>query len=326
MMGQQLRQRSLGAWTCLVAVAAAPLLMPTSALAQWFGDGIMPPQAIGRIVMRQGFSEFSPPRLAGDVYIVHAVDEDGARVRLVIDAYNGRILRPLRAVERVAPSRPLERMRPQDDEDGIEREYIAPRRPPNVERDTDWEREALVPPRSIPRGSPPDRSFPREARIDPPTMTPEPQARPAKKPAPNRRTSRVEQPAREIGAPAGRKPHETRRSNPATVPAAPAPVVEAPKPGPAADTGSAPSAAVTPPAAPNEAAAVTPSAPRAAIEPAKPPETATVEASQETNLAPPAQVQPAPQPAPTASASGAPVRVIEGVTPILPQDSASAPK
>jgi hypothetical protein len=284
----------------------------------------MPPREIGRIVMRQGLSGFSPPRLAGDVYIVHAIDEDGARVRLVINAYDGRILRPVRAVERdapserLAPSRPIERVRPWDDEDDIEREDIRPRRP--------WERDALLPPRPVPRVSPLDDSFSREARIEGRSIRPEPQPAPsAKRPDPNRRASRVEPPARESAAPTSRaKQRDAVRPNAGTTPAAPPPVVGAPKLDRAGEAGSSVTAAVPTPSAPKETTPASLAAPPVA-EPAKRPEVQTSE-QPSAAAAQTAQTQPEAQPAPTTSASGGPVRVIEGVTPVLPQDSASPEK
>jgi hypothetical protein len=318
---QRAKQR---AWRVLVAaVAAAPLLASAPAAAQWsqwFGDGVMPPRAIGRIVMREGFSGFSPPRLAGDVYIVHAIDEDGERVRLVIDAYDGRILRPVRRVERLAPSRPLERVRPRDEDDDIEREDIEPRRPS--------ERDAFLPPRPVPRVSPLDDPFSREARIETPSIRPEPQPAPsAKRPDANRRASRLEPPARESAPPTSRaKQRDAVRPNAGTTPAAPPPVVGAPKPDQAGEAQPSITAAVPTPAAPKEMAPASPAAP--AAEPARRPDARP--ASAEQPPAPPparaAHMQPAAQPAATASASGGPVRVIEGVTPILPQDSATPEK
>jgi hypothetical protein len=303
----------------IAAAAAAPLLMAAPASAQWFGDPVMPPRAIGRIVMQQGYSGFSPPRLAGDVYIVNAIDQDGARVRLVIDAYDGRILRPVRSVEELAPPR---RARPRDDaawpeaDDDIERDggRFGTRRPA---------REALVPPRSI--GREPLEPLPRQARIDldrEPSEAPSlgreqrPTAAVRKEPAPERPTARVEQPARQAATPAKpSRPREAARPAPAVTPAVPVPI-EPPKPEPAAKPTT--TAAAPAPAAPKETGSTTPAAPAPAIEPAK------AEASRPREAAAPPQ--PAPQPAATASASGAPVRVIGGVTPVLPQSSASPQK
>src|SRR3712207_2720612 len=116
----------------LAGMMMAPLLGATPAFAQWFSDPPLPPQTIARIVARHGFTGFSPPRLAGDVYIVQAIGEDGARVRLVVDAYSGRILRPLGAAAEAAPRGPVRRLRPWDyapvpeDEDDDEDEEREP--------------------------------------------------------------------------------------------------------------------------------------------------------------------------------------------------------
>ena len=308
----------------LIAVAAAaPLLASAPASAQWFGDAVMPPQAIARIVMRNGFSGFSPPRLAGDVYIVHAIDEDGARVRLVIDAHDGRILRPVRSVEEFAPPR---RLRPRDEAASPEIEYEDEREYMGRFGTTRPGREALVPPRST--GREPLEALPREAEIDvdrepfgAPSVSHEERPAPAvrNESAPKRRSVRVEPPAPAAGPPT--KPDRPRgvvRQAPAVTPATPEPVVEAPKLNPTANATT--TAAVPAPAVPKETRPATPAAPAPAIETAKPDASRPPEASQ------PRQTSAASPPAETASASRAPVRVIEGVTPILPQNSASTEK
>jgi hypothetical protein len=306
-----------GAPTFLIsAVAAAPLLASVPAAAQWFGEGLVAPRAVARIVMQEGYSGFSPPRLAGDVYIVHAVDVDGARVRLVIDAHDGRILRPVRSVEQFAPPR---RLRPQD-EASAEVEYEIEREDAGRFGTRRMEREALVPPRSI--GREPSDALPREAGLDldrEPAASREPPAV-RQEPAPKRKTVRVEQPARQAATPA--KPARSREANrpaPAVTPPAPAPVVDAPKPQPAATPAT--TAAAPAPAVLSESAPATPAAPAPAIEAAKPEPNRPAEASGAKAAEPPeakpaAEKAKAPQPAATASASGGPVRVIEGVTPV----------
>ena len=144
----------------VAAAAAAPLLAAAPLSAQWFGDPVVPPKAIARILMDRGYSGFSPPRLVGDVYIVQAIDEDGARVRVVLDAYDGRILRPVRGEEF---ARPAPRVRPRDerflpdfdddDDDNEERETRSRFRP-------HYDREALLPPRSIPGDERQERGAP----------------------------------------------------------------------------------------------------------------------------------------------------------------------
>jgi hypothetical protein len=53
--------------------------------------GVLPPHAIVRYLHRSGFSYISRPALAGRFYQVKARDPNGRRVKLYIDAYNGRI-------------------------------------------------------------------------------------------------------------------------------------------------------------------------------------------------------------------------------------------
>jgi hypothetical protein len=53
--------------------------------------GVLPPHAIVRYLHRSGFSYISRPALAGRFYQVKARDPNGRKVKLYIDAYNGRI-------------------------------------------------------------------------------------------------------------------------------------------------------------------------------------------------------------------------------------------
>ena len=160
--------RQLAVWCArrilMAGFVAAPLLAPAPVAAQLFAEDPMPPGAAARIAARHGFTGLSMPRLAGDVYIVQAIDEDGARVRLVIDAYSGRLLRPRGASVELAPPRPGRRLRPWDyTPDDEEAEERAP-----VERfgDRRWSRDTLVPPRPIGRERPPELPLSREAEID----------------------------------------------------------------------------------------------------------------------------------------------------------------
>ena len=160
--------RQLAVWCArrilMAGFVAVPLLAPAPVAAQLFAEDPMPPGAAARIAARHGFTGLSMPRLAGDVYIVQAIDEDGARVRLVIDAYSGRLLRPRGASVELAPPRPGRRLRPWDyTPDDEEAEERAP-----VERfgDRRWSRDALVPPRPIGRERPPELPLSREAEID----------------------------------------------------------------------------------------------------------------------------------------------------------------
>ena len=317
----RLRPAKRGARRVLMAVVAAPLLASAPVAAQWFDDDQpMPPRAAVRIAARHGFTDFSPPRLAGDVYIFHAVADDGARVRLVIDAYSGRILRPLGVSADLAPPRSTRRLRPwdyapvPDDDDELERQPVERFRGPRLGR------EDLVPPRPIGRERPSDLPLSRDAeidldrRLDESVRGPGPQREQRPAPAfrgePNRKAARIEQPpAREpaVPAPTGR-PRGADRPAPAS-PAAPAPVLETP----ATPVQAKPetTAAVPPPTVPK-------SEPTA---PAAPPRPEAVVPQRQAKPQPPAAAAP---PAATASTSPPKVRVIEGVTPVVPQNTAPA--
>jgi len=56
-----------------------------------YGYPVVPPQTIMHSLYRQGFSSVSQPMLAGQFYQVKARDPNGRKVKLWIDAYNGRI-------------------------------------------------------------------------------------------------------------------------------------------------------------------------------------------------------------------------------------------
>lgn len=340
-----------GLWQgLLVAIAAAPLLGPAPALAQWFSDPPLPPQAVVRIVAQHGFTDFSPPRLSGDVYIVHAVDDDGARVRLVIDAHDGRILRPARAVRDIPSERPIGRIRPRDyasppEADFEEGESVERLRPPGFDEDLvpprsvgrlrqrgyaspefDNEleeesverfrmsrpsREELLPPRSG-RGRAPGDGFSRETEYEREPVEPfrAPEVSRALTPTVREPAPRVEPPAREPAA--ATRPRGADRSG--ASPAAPAPVVEKKADQPAGAKATT-TAAVPAPPVPKETVPATPAAPLS--RPAKP------EAQIPTPAAKPAKAgTPAAQPAATASAAPK-VRVIEGVTPIQPHKPAA---
>ncbi|MFC7398616.1 hypothetical protein ACFQU1_15560 [Chelatococcus sp. GCM10030263] len=57
-----------------------------------YGDELMPPEAVVRMVERRGFAVEGPLRRRGDVYIVHAVDGRGDLTRLMVDAFDGTIV------------------------------------------------------------------------------------------------------------------------------------------------------------------------------------------------------------------------------------------
>jgi hypothetical protein len=55
--------------------------------------GVVPPHVIVRHLHRSGFSYITRPALAGRFYQVKARDPNGRKVKLYIDAYNGRIVK-----------------------------------------------------------------------------------------------------------------------------------------------------------------------------------------------------------------------------------------
>ena len=55
--------------------------------------GVVPPHTIVRYLHRSGFSYISRPALAGRFYQIKARDPNGRKVKLYVDAYNGRIVK-----------------------------------------------------------------------------------------------------------------------------------------------------------------------------------------------------------------------------------------
>ena len=55
--------------------------------------GVVPPYAIVHYLQRSGFSYISQPTLSGRFYQLKARDPNGRKVKLYVDAYNGRIVK-----------------------------------------------------------------------------------------------------------------------------------------------------------------------------------------------------------------------------------------
>jgi len=55
--------------------------------------GVLPPYAIVHYLQRSGFSYISRPALSGRFYQLKARDPNGRKVKLYVDAYNGRIVK-----------------------------------------------------------------------------------------------------------------------------------------------------------------------------------------------------------------------------------------
>lgn len=239
-----------------------------TALAQYAyePDLLLPPRAIVWRLNDRGFTELSRPRFDGQAYIVEASNPYGDRVRLFVDARDGRIVGrqrldappepPARLVRRGAPGY------------GWTEEDEAPRR-------TVREAERIVPPADIPF----PQSQPRRPRPDPverpdfasrPALAARPE--PAIRTAPPSRTEPVDRNPSGLnpdarGAetkPKAEAPRKVVRLNPPPKPAVPSSTPEAPKLSavPPATTKpeanpSATSAAVAPPPAQDAAAAST---------------------------------------------------------------------
>jgi hypothetical protein len=260
---------------CFAAALGIAIISPAPGQAQWFGygDAPIPPGAIVRSLIRQGFIDIGAPRFDGSVYVVDGINARGARVRLVIDGYDGAVL------SRIRLERPI--MPPRD---------VGPSRG-RAGDPFEEEADAFDPPRPAPWT---ERYDPREAEL--------PRRVERLGPVPDRKTARAEPPSvRNPGAPTQSvRPAESEP--PRVAPAAPPSEAAEPKARPADKPSSraavAPSASSKP-----EAKPVSPAAPKPKADQPK--------------------SSGAPEPKATeAPASSRSVRVIEGVTPVLPQGSA----
>ncbi|MDB5511484.1 MAG: hypothetical protein JWR08_967 [Enterovirga sp.] len=315
----------LAAGAIAVGVAASP------AAAQWWGpsDGRYiynapePPYGYGRnpsplhredIVDRledHGFEDIGRPRLQGSTYMVEALSPRGMHVRLVLDAFTGRIL------ERVAVGDPGGRV---DEPDP--REVPSPNRGPAGRADL---------------GRSPYDEMPNAPRYRP--------GEPDDGPASRRDTARPIETSRIDSAPLARlpteppRPTDTRlapenRTETRNPPRSPEPVREASRPAPSTTArGSQPGLYGVNPERPaaaraekGEAVASRPSKPAPA--PAAPKATPTAPAPTAVLPAGAAEAKPAAPPTSTAEADAPrkPVRVIEGVTPMTGVQSTPSPQ
>jgi hypothetical protein len=291
------KRRLLGPLTRAVALAcglSAPGAAP--AAAQWFGfnDGPMPPGAIVRALMQQGFAEIGRPRFNGRVYVVEGVNARGVPVRLVIDAYDGGVLSRTRLETSLLAPRevaPRGRFGPRFEE---AEEFAPPRRIPGPDRYDPRE----VEPRRAERPEP--RRVERPDALDGREGEPRRAERPDLRQPPNR-AARNETPP--LQDPPNQSPARAA-AKPAVEPATPQVSVE----------GSA--AAAKPADTPATTAAITPAPPAAKPEPAAPAAPAEPASAKSVEAAKPGAPEqpPAASPEPTKRA----VRVIEGVTPVGP--------
>lgn len=291
--------------------------------AQWFGfnDGPLPPGAIVRALMQQGFVDIGRPRFNGRVYVVDGVNARGFPVRLVIDAYDGGVLsrarleRPLLPPSEIGPPRGRPGSRFEEAE-----EFVPPRRIPGPDRDD--LREAV--PRRAER---PDYNEPREAaprRAARPEFDdlPNIEARRAERPEPrqNRSARNESPPLRDTLTPVQPPASSATRAPAESLPTSS--VEPASRPDQPAKNPAATAAITTAPLDPPETAVV-PSRPAAPV----PSVTATIPPAQTPEVSIPAKpIAPVEvaRPAESAPTPAAPrsVRVIPGVTPIGPRPAA----
>lgn len=322
-------RRSAGSLTRVLALALSlGVLGAAPARSQWFGfnDGPLPPGAIVRALMQQGFADIGRPRFNGRVYVVDGVNARGTPVRLVIDAFDGGVISRTRLDGPLLPPR----------------EIVPPRGRPG---DRFEEAEVFAPPRSIPR---PDRYDPREAEprragrpefYDPREV--EPRRAERSEPRQNR-AGRAEPPPLREGASPGpaptreaAEPADPRLSTPRVETATPTetPAASVDRPSTTAAITSAPLAPpateTAPPASPAPAAVIPSAArpaPEAKLAPDKPP--LETKPAREASAAEPSRPVSAPAAAGSPPSTGAarPVRVIQGVTPIGPAPQPAAPQ
>ena len=201
----------------LAAAAITVLLGSVPAFAQYPAALPLPPHAIGDMLMRQGFTAFSPPRLRGDVFILEAVTARGARVRLTIDAYNGDIIDSGRLSPPGAP--------PQDIGRGV------------IEREPPWpdEYEEEVVPNIAPEIAPVRPH--RDTVLEPPNPAPAPAARAPQAPASAAKTADPAAPptktAKEAATPADAKAGQDKPAAPAVRRSGPVRVIQGVTPVPA---------------------------------------------------------------------------------------------
>ncbi|HEX8663541.1 MAG TPA: hypothetical protein VF744_05880 [Beijerinckiaceae bacterium] len=297
----------------VAGLLGAPLLGATSASAQWgwgLPAGPIPPGAIVRSLMNRGFIEIGRPRLAGDAYVVEGVNARGQRLRLVIDAYDGDLISRTRLDAPLLPPAEVGRARPGPADPspgfdpGADEEIAPPGMGRGPGRDVGRER--------IDRGDLPPLPARRAERTEPPlteprrAVPPEAASNPAVKPAEPRRVERA-QPQRQARKPdpaMGQPSLPPAKANPAE------PQAAAPAPTPAAE------AAKPEQTEPPAVTAAVPPRPPQEQRPAAP---AALAPTVETPALPAAEAAPPVAPAQRT------VRVIEGVTPVVPQVAPQKP-
>ena len=197
--------------------AALPLsilaLAVPPAAAQYAPPVISAPYEVAVALQRLGMRPIAPPRSRGLFWIAPAMDRDGTRVRVVIEAESGAIVdvdemeeTPLRPRAPIAaapyPSGPRYSLRergPYDDPRA--RSYPGPGRSPNVD-----EAEPLTGPRVIPAEPAlrPRGQVPSAPRVATRSADPKPRTTPLPRPRPSELAVAAPQPAPAAPAPAAR--------------------------------------------------------------------------------------------------------------------------
>lgn len=276
------------------ALLAALVVFPasvTGAWAQW-GGRPLPPGEIVSTLRGRGFEDITRPRFAGTTYEVEATNRRGERVALVLDAFDAAIL------ERSFRDRDHDVILPPRDV-GPRSSRLAPRerfdQPPRRGR---WGEVAPLPD---------DRDEDEEdtARADIGDLPPLPgRVYRETLPAPTEELRPMQPPLapETLGEPVRREAERVQpqvRSNPLALPEGPPPPKLAPRPAPPPVSG----AAGPPRSAPGVAAPAPPPPPKTAAQ------------------SPPASEQPKASPAAPRR-----VRIIGGVTPVIPRDAPEASK
>jgi hypothetical protein len=281
------------------------LLAATPAAAQWFGsNGPMPPGAIMRALMQQGFAEIGRPRFDGRVYVVEGVNARGVPVRLVIDAYDGGVLSRTRLETPLMPPRGIGPLRERGGDRFEEaKEFAPPGRIPGPGRYDPREAEPRRAERlesfELRRTEP--RRFDRPDGYDPRETESRRVERPDQRPT---RAARGEPPALESPPNPAQAPARAATRAPAEPQSGAAPVEVSPPPVKAPDT-------------PATTAAITPAPPAAAKAEIAAPPVAPVTPPPAPDPARPAN-RALPGDAPATEPPRRTVRVIEGVTPVGP--------
>ncbi|WP_243214658.1 hypothetical protein [Methylobacterium goesingense] len=216
------------------ALSAGPLALlislstfassPAQAQYAYEADLFMPPRAVVWRLNERGFTEVTRPRFDGRAYVVEASNPYGERVRLFVDARDGRVLGRQR-LEGPPPEMPA-RVARRAPGYGWTEEDAVPRRPIR-------EAERMVPPADIP--------FPQvQSRRASPNFGGQPELVPRPDPRPRTTTNRTEPTDRnpmglnpDARGPEARPKAETPRKivrlNPAPKPSAPSVTPDAPK-------------------------------------------------------------------------------------------------